>query len=138
MSNIAFIDGQNLYVGTSKSSPIWHIELTRFRTYLKEKYSIEHAYFYLRYVETGDAYDRLYENIQKAGYILEFSEHISSMLGKKKGNVDSDIIFNAMKRLYLKELFAKIVLVSGDGDYKMFVEHLLAWLDMLRVSFIED
>ena len=47
------------------------------------------------------------------------------MIGKKKGNVDSDIIFNAMKRLYLKEKFDKIVLVSGDGDYKGLVDFLI-------------
>jgi len=47
------------------------------------------------------------------------------MLGKKKGNVDSDIIFNIMKRLYKKENFDKIVLVSGDGDYKILVDFLI-------------
>ena len=30
-----------------------------------------------------------------------------------------------MKRLYLKEDFEKIVLVSGDGDYKMLVDFLI-------------
>ena len=44
---------------------------------------------------------------------------------KKKGNVDSDILFNAMKRLYQKEKFDKILLVSGDGDYKMLVDFLI-------------
>ncbi len=47
------------------------------------------------------------------------------MLGKKKGNVDSDIIFAIMKKLYKKEPFDKIVLVSGDGDYKMLVDFLI-------------
>ena len=46
------------------------------------------------------------------------------MIGKKKGNVDSDIIFDIMKRIYKKESFDKIVLVSGDGDYKMLVYFL--------------
>ena len=41
---------------------------------------------------------------------------------KKKGNVDSDIIFNIMKKLYSKEDFDKIILVSGDGDYRMLVD----------------
>lgn len=125
MKNIAYIDGQNLYMGTSKSSPIWHIDLARLRTYLLQKYNVEHAYYYLGYVETGIEYERLYESIQKAGYILVFREHNSSMIGKKKGNVDSDIIFNAMKRLYIKEKFNKVVLVSGDGDYKMLVDFLI-------------
>jgi uncharacterized LabA/DUF88 family protein len=47
------------------------------------------------------------------------------MLGKKKGNVDADIIFSIMKRLYTKDEFDKIVLVSGDGEYKMLVDFLI-------------
>lgn len=47
------------------------------------------------------------------------------MVGKKKGNVDSDIIFYAMEKMYRKELFDKIILVSGDGDYKLLVDFLI-------------
>lgn len=47
------------------------------------------------------------------------------MIGKKKGNVDSDIIFDIMKRLYKRESFNNIVLVSGDGDYKKLVDFLI-------------
>ncbi len=47
------------------------------------------------------------------------------MLGKKKGNVDSDIIFQVMKKLYKGEDFDKIILVSGDGDYKLLVDFLI-------------
>lgn len=47
------------------------------------------------------------------------------MLGKKKGNVDTDIVFTIMKKLYRKEIFDKIVLVSGDGDYSMLVDFLI-------------
>ena len=47
------------------------------------------------------------------------------MLGSKKGNVDSDIIFHVMKKLYTNEDFAKIVLVSGDGDYWLLVDFLI-------------
>jgi uncharacterized LabA/DUF88 family protein len=123
--NIAYLDGQNLYMGTAKSTPKWHIDLSRFRRYLSEKYNVTTAYYYLGFVQTGEEYDKLYESIQKAGFILVFREHNSAMLGTKKGNVDSDIVFNAMKRLYLKEPFDKIVLVSGDGDYKMLVDFLI-------------
>jgi uncharacterized LabA/DUF88 family protein len=123
--NIAYVDGQNLYMGTAKSDPKWHVDLARLRRYLGEKYMVSTAYCYLGFVQTGEEYDKLYESIQKAGFILVFREHNSAMLGAKKGNVDSDIIFNAMKRLYLKEKFDKIVLVSGDGDYKMLVDFLI-------------
>jgi len=43
----------------------------------------------------------------------------------KKGNVDSDIIFSVMKRLYKKEDFNGVILVTGDGDYKMLVDFLI-------------
>lgn len=123
--NIAYIDGQNLYMGTAKSDPKWHIDLGRFRVYLREKYRVDRAYYYLGYVQDGQDYENLYESIQAAGFILVFREHNSAMVGKKKGNVDSDIIFSVMKRLYQAELFNEIVLVSGDGDYKMLVDFLI-------------
>ncbi len=135
VKNIAYIDGQNLYMGTAKSSPKWSIDLTRFRRYLLEKYHVIDAYYYLGYVQSGEEYDRLYESIHKAGFILIFREHNSAMLGTKKGNVDSDIIFNAMKRLYLKEAFDKVVLVSGDGDYKSLVKFLISERRFEKILF---
>lgn len=133
MKNYCYIDGQNLYMGSAKSSPQWHIDLARFRTYLREKYQVERAYYYLGYVQEGVDYEKLYEAIQAAGFILVFREHNSAMLGKKKGNVDSDIIFSVMKRLYLKEKFDRIVLVSGDGDYKSLVDFLIGHNKLLRL-----
>lgn len=124
-NNIAYIDGQNLYMGTAKSRPFWTIDLARLRIYLDKKYDVERAYYYLGYVQEGGNFEKLYEAIQTAGFILVFREHNSAMLGKKKGNVDADIIFSIMRRLYLKEKFNKVVLVSGDGDYKMLVDFLI-------------
>lgn len=57
------------------------------------------------------------------------------MIGNKKGNVDSDIIFYAMKKLYKKENFEKIVLVSGDGDYKLLVEFLIEEKRFKKILF---
>jgi len=124
-TNIAYIDGQNLYMGTTTSKPSWKVNLKRFRVYLQEKYQVNKAYYYLGFVQSGKEVEKLYEDIQSAGFILVFRQHNSAMLGKKKGNVDSDIIFSIMKRIYKKEDFNKIVLVSGDRDYKMIVDFLL-------------
>jgi len=122
--NLAFIDGQNLYMGTAKRerNP-WRIDLRRFRVYLEQKYGVEKAYYFLGYVQetNGD----LYEEIQAAGFVLVFREHNAAMVGKKKGNVDSDIIFSVMKKLCRREDFEKVFLVSGDGDYKMLVDFLI-------------
>ncbi len=121
--NLAFIDGQNLYMGTRSDSPAWNIDLAKFCVYLKNKYKVSKIYYFLGYI--SDNHKELYESIQEAGYILIFKEHTDAMLGKKKGNVDSDIIFHVMKKLYKKESFDKIVLVSGDGDYKALVDFLI-------------
>jgi uncharacterized LabA/DUF88 family protein len=134
-NNIAYIDGQNLFMGTTKSEPSWHIDLERFRVYLKSKYGVKKAYYHLGYVNDGEVYQNLYESIQSAGFVLVFREHNSAMMGAKKGNVDSDIIFNAMKRLYTKEDFDKIVLVSGDGDYKSLVSFLISENKFCKLLF---
>ena len=47
------------------------------------------------------------------------------MVGKKKGNVDTDIVFTIMAKIAEKEKFDNIVLVSGDGDYYKMVKYLI-------------
>jgi len=122
-NNLTFIDGQNLYMGTRSDSPAWKIDLVKFREYLSRKYHVQKAYYFLGYVDENN--QDLYSSIQEAGFILVFKQHNPAMLGKKKGNVDTDIVFNIMKKIYKKEPFDKIVLVSGDGDYKMLVDFLI-------------
>lgn len=124
IKNFAFIDGQNLYMNTAnKETNSWRVDLARFRIYLERKYNIEKAYYFLGYVQETN--QDLYEEIQNAGFVLIFREHNPAMIGKKKGNVDSDVIFHIMKRLYKKENFHKVILVSGDGDYKLLVDFLI-------------
>lgn len=123
-NNIAFIDGQNLFMGTAKRQiDPWKIDLIRFYIYLKRKYSVDEAYYFLGYAQETN--QKLYKEIKDAGFIVMFREHNTAMIGKKKGNVDSDIIFNAMKKMYKKENFNKIIIVSGDGDYKLLIDFLI-------------
>ncbi len=123
LKNIAYIDGQNLYMGTNSSKTPWKVDFFRFRIYLKEKYKIKKAYYYIGYMLEENR--TLYEKIQEAGFILVFRKHNIAMEAKKKGNVDSDIIFDIMRKLYKKEDFEKIILVSGDGDFRMLVDFLI-------------
>lgn len=122
-NNLAFIDGQNLYLGTTRSEESWKVDLLKLKIYLQNKYKVKEAYYFLGYVQ--DANEEIYSEIQKAGFILVFRQHNSAMLGKKKGNVDTDIVFTIMKKLYKKVDFNKIVLVSGDGDFKLIVDFLI-------------
>ncbi len=122
--NIAYIDGQNLRMGTTTSDPSWKVDLLRFRKYLQDKYSISEAYYYLGVV--SDFQTPLYNDIQKAGFILVFREHNPAMASIKKGNVDTDIVFDVMKYLYGDNKGkSKIFLVSADGDYYKLVKFLL-------------
>lgn len=133
-NNYAFIDGQNLYMGTAKrADDPWKIDLQRFRIYLDQKYHVKRAFYFLGFLDESN--QSLYEYIQSAGFILVFREHTSLMLGKKKGNVDSDIIFQIMKKLYRRESFDKVVLVSGDGDYKQLVDFLIEESKLERILF---
>lgn len=135
MNNYCYIDGQNLHLGTASADPSWNIDLNKFRVYLRDKYNVEKAFYYLGYVQDGIKIEQLYESIQNAGFILVFRQHNSTMIGKKKGNVDSDIIFSVMKRLYTKDDFNKIILVSGDGDYKMLIDFLIEESRLEKILF---
>jgi uncharacterized LabA/DUF88 family protein len=121
ISNIAFVDGQNLHLGTKESG--WAIDHVKFRRYLNEKYNVTEAYYYLGYISEDE--QDLYNNLQKAGFILSFREHSSALKGSKKGNVDSDIVFGIMRKLVDNEPFDKVFIVSGDGDYKKLVDYLV-------------
>jgi len=131
--NYAFVDGQNLYLGTTKGLKSWAVDLAKLRIYLDKKYKVIRAYYFLGWVNE-DLQD-LYDEIQEAGFILKFREHNPAMIGKKKGNVDSDIIFSVMKKMYKKDDFDKIVLVSGDGDYKMLVDFLIEENKFKKILF---
>lgn len=121
-NNIAFIDGQNLYLGTKQDG--WFIDFAKFKIYLSDKLNISEIYYFMGYFE--EKYNDLYIQLQRSGFITIFKEHNQYSITKKKGNVDSDIIFDIMKNLIDNNNFNKIVLVSGDGDYKKVVDYLIS------------
>jgi len=121
-------------MGTAKREiDPWEIDLVRFSCIPQGKYSVDKAYYFLGYVQETN--QELYEEIQNAGFVLIFREHNPAMIGKKKGNVDSDIIFHIMKKMYKKEYFEKIILVSGDGDYKLAVDFLIEENRFAKILF---
>lgn len=124
MRNYAFIDGQNLYLGTTQTNGNkWSVNHSKFRVYLAEKYNVVEAYYFLGFVSEDQ--QELYDNLQKAGFILVFREHSSALKGKKKGNVDCDIVFTIMRKLVEQDQFDKVLIISGDGDYKKLVDFLV-------------
>ena len=121
--NIAYIDGQNLYGGTSETEPKWSIDYKKFRRYLSEKYNVNVAYYCLGFKD--EKYQSLYDGLEEAGFELRFREHSASMISNKKGNVDTDIVFDIMYSFIKSKRRRKVVLVSGDGDYIKTVRFLM-------------
>ena len=121
VSNIAFIDGQNLHLGTRESS--WSVDHIKFRVYLREKYKVEEAHYFLGFTSLTE--HDLYTRLQEAGFILNFRDHPENLKTDKKGNVDCDIIFGIMRKIINYEPFDKVFIISGDGDYKRLVDFLI-------------
>ena len=132
--NIAHIDGQNLNAGAKEIN--LKVDFKKFRLYLKDKYHIKYAYYYLGHKQDNNVpMTSLYDNLQKAGFILRFKDFNELMLSAKKGNVDCDIIFHIMESLYKKEVEGKVLLISGDGDYKKTVDFLIQENKFLKILF---
>ena len=121
-SNIAYIDNQNLYMATKDSPEPWRIDLARFKVYLKDRYNCDEALLFMGAYD--EEYERTYKLFGSFGYKLMFRLHDEVAHSKKKGNVDTDVVFQ-MKHDFHHDAFEKAVLVSGDGDYFKTVNYLV-------------
>lgn len=147
--NYAFIDSQNLNVGTQKFG--WKLDWAKFWKHLQTEYNVTHAYLFIGYVPEFEA---MYEQLHEQGYLIVLKPTFdmtrvrppetpdvaepSVDLTKKsstppkqddktddkkvtKGNVDADLVLWAMKEM---PNYNKAVIVSGDGDFYSLVEYL--------------
>lgn len=116
----AFIDSQNLNLGTSrdiyKNKKLiykgWKLDFRKFRQYLWDKFRVKKAFLFLGYVKENE---KLYQNLQNYGYTLIFKPTVKDQLGSPKGNVDAELVLHAAAVEFSK--FDKAVIVSGDGDF---------------------
>lgn len=131
MKNIVFIDGQNLHLGTQQDN--WSIDYKKLKIYLKENYNTSNVYYFIGY--KSNKFDNLYKNLEMAGFVLIFKDHSNESLSFKKGNVDTDIVFEIMKNLIDNMDFNKIILISGDGDYKKIVDYLIVKNKFAKILF---
>ncbi|MDD9867888.1 MAG: NYN domain-containing protein [Candidatus Campbellbacteria bacterium] len=130
--NIAFIDGQNLHLGIRDLN--WKLNHNKFRTYLKERYKVcEANYFPGFFMED---FQDLYKKLQEAGFLLTFKKHTELHQSKKKGNVDTLMVFEVMKTLNERsDEFDSIILVTGDGDFYELVSYLIKKKRLKKILF---
>jgi uncharacterized LabA/DUF88 family protein len=115
-NNYAFIDSQNLNLGLLKLG--WKLDYIKFRIYLREKYGVEKAYMFIGFVALNQ---KLYDKLQESGFILKFKPTIPDDDGKIKGNVDADLVLQAMIDL---SHYDRAIIVSSDGDFYSLVQYL--------------
>lgn len=116
INNYAFIDSQNLNLGIRELG--WKLDFKRFSVYLKEKYKVKIAYLFIGYLPENQS---LYKSLQEYGYLLIFKPVLKDKDGKPKGNVDADLVLQAMVD-YGK--YEKAVIVTSDGDFYSLVNYL--------------
>jgi uncharacterized LabA/DUF88 family protein len=117
MNNYAFIDSQNLNLSIKQQG--WKLDFKRFRIYLQQKYNVTKAFLFIGYIASNQ---RLYDTLQSFGYILIFKPTMKISTGEVKGNVDSELVLNAITEI---SNYNKAIIVAGDGDYACLVEYLL-------------
>jgi len=116
-TNYAFIDGNNLHLTMVNLG--WALDYRRFRIYLKDKYHVTEAFYFIGKVPGNE---QLYSNLESYGYNLVFKPTLHIPGKGYKGNCDAELVLEAMKRL---DEYDKAVIVTSDGDFRCLVEHLL-------------
>lgn len=137
----AFIDSQNLNLGTSKDIRKgrrliykgWKLDFKKFRRYLSDKFRVRKAFLFIGFIKQNDS---LYRRLKSYGYDLVFKPTVKDSFGKVKGNVDAELVLHAAKIQYDK--YDKAVIVSGDGDFYCLHEFLVKNKKLLGIIIPND
>jgi len=115
-TNYAFIDGNNLHLSVINIG--WKLDYRKFRNYLADKYDVVNAYYFIGEVPEMEG---LYANLRRYGFELIFKPPIKDKDGNYKGNVDAELVLQAM--IDLKK-YDGAVIVTSDGDFSCLVKYL--------------
>ena len=132
----AFIDSQNLNLGTSKDIyksgrkiySGWKLDYKKFRKYLTDKFRVSRAFLFIGYIKQNEY---LYKRLHTFGYELVFKPTVKDSQGKPKGNVDAELVLHASAIEYAN--YDKAVIVSGDGDFHCLHEYLVKNKKLLQI-----
>ena len=124
-NNFAFIDSNNLNLGIKEIG--WRLDFKKFRVYLAEKYAVKKAYLFIGYLPENQ---ELYRSLQEFGYVLIFKPVMKDKDGEPKGNVDAELVLQAMIDW---EQYEKAVIVSSDGDFYCLANYLYEKKKLKRI-----
>ncbi len=112
----AFIDSQNLNLGVKSQG--WNLDWRKFRQYLRNKYGVTKAYLF---IGNKPGNEKLYESLERKGFIVILKPTIELPDGTVKGNVDAELVLHSMIQY---PNYSKAIIVSGDGDFYCLAEYL--------------
>lgn len=123
----AFIDSQNLNLGTSKDIykgkkliyKGWKLDFKKFRRYLFDKFRVKKAFLFIGYIKQNE---KLYKSLKSFGYQLIFKPTVNDNEGKPKGNVDAELVLHSAAIEYPN--YDQAIIVSGDGDFYCLLDFL--------------
>jgi len=124
----AFIDSQNLNLGTKKNLfnrkgkkiyKGWKLDFKKFRIYLSDKFHVSDAFLFIGHIPQNE---KMYSKLKSFGYRIIFKPTTKDDLGKPKGNIDAELVLHSAA-IKFKE-YNKAVIVSGDGDFYCLYEYL--------------
>ncbi|MEK7079551.1 MAG: NYN domain-containing protein [Patescibacteria group bacterium] len=132
----AFIDSQNLNLGTSKDIykngkliyKGWKLDFKKFRHYLTDKFKVEKAFLFIGFIQKNK---KLYTFLKSCGYKLVFKPTVNDAQGKPKGNVDAELVLHSAVIQYPN--YNKAVFIAGDGDYYCLYEYLEKKKKLFRI-----
>ncbi|PIR99147.1 hypothetical protein COT87_00940 [Candidatus Collierbacteria bacterium CG10_big_fil_rev_8_21_14_0_10_44_9] len=132
----AFIDSQNLNLGTNKdiyrdNKKIysgWSLNFVKFHRYLSDKFRVTKALLFIGYIAKNKP---LYAHLSHAGYTLVFKQTTKDRDGKPKGNVDAELVLHASAKEFNN--YDTAIIVSGDGDFYCLHEYLLEHAKLGRI-----
>jgi uncharacterized LabA/DUF88 family protein len=96
----------------------WTVDVFRLRRYLKERFYVSKAFWFVGYLPEQQAF---YTVLRNAGFIVVFKEVARDRDGAPKGNIDVDLTLHAVD---LKEEYDGAVLLTSDGDFASLVRYL--------------
>jgi len=130
--NYAFIDSQNLNLGTQKMG--WKMDWRKFRIMLHDKYGVSKAYMFIGHMPE---FEDMYMQMHDLGFlvVLKPTQNLNKPKTEKpdvnenepeekkpiKGNIDADLVLWTMKEI---DNYDKAIIVSGDGDFYGLIEYL--------------
>lgn len=115
-----FIDASNIIYGCRGSG--WKMNFEKLIQYLKTRFGVNRVLYYAGLDSENKKQLLFYEAIQRFGYELRLVPVKTFVGGKRKGDVDARLTFEAMK--YFPQ-YDEAIFLTGDGDYFWLLEYLL-------------